>query len=308
MNLPEGVSYHPRQERLIAKDERAVIQIETGVTYPNKAQYTINDRSFVHAIQPLLRGDWEDFDRQHQLNRLEVAYSGAEYRNQPKLPNITVVPNLSTKKKGSRARPPTVFGCTMGHYHPRGDEGERIQEVYEFQSYGLMVLNREQGGAEMWVAKDGDKVAVPNGCHMTLYNLDDGDHPLITLDFADPDRNPAHKDVESRYGPILLAYYDDAEVVFVLNRLYVNNRRNPASLQVSSTVRQHRQVSIKRGARMGLGQLLYEQLTQNPDVIGCFAQLGIRIKPASPEAVVAPLPSGGQGSRLYVSLPLVQLT
>lgn len=237
MKLPDGVFYRPRQEHLIAKNEQAAIRIETGASYPANADYKINDRSFAQAIAPYLHGDWEDFDRLFRLNPRRVVsmggkpqespviYSGAEHRGSSKLPNITVVPNLATQESRGLARPLTVFGCTMGHYHPGTLANYRTQEVYEFQSYGMLVLAREVGVVEVWVAQDGDKVAVPNGCHMTLYNLGDEDNPLVTLDFADPDRNPANKDLVGKYGPILLAYYDDFEVVFTLNRLYINNTR-----------------------------------------------------------------------------------
>jgi predicted dehydrogenase len=319
MNLPDGVFYRPRQVQLIAKDEPAVIRIATGAKYSGNAEYTINDRSFDQAIAPYLHGDWEDFDRLFRLNPWRVVYSGGlpqaspviysggEHRGDPKRPNITVVPNLSIKESRGLPRPFTVFGCTMGHYHPGTPLDYRIQEVYEFQTYGLLALDREGGEVELWVAQDRDKVAVPNGCHMTLYNLGDEDNPLITLDFADPNRNPSNKNLVSRCGPILLAYYDDFEVIFTLSRLYINNPDHEAGVRLANLPRdtREREVRIARGARLDLGRLLYEQLTQNPDVIGRFARLGLRIKHASPEAVLDPLPMG-TGSRLYFSLPLVE--
>src|SRR6185436_5221086 len=107
-----------------------------------------------------------------------VLYSGAEHNGSPhksaehpssplgsfvKLPNITVLPNLSTEESRGLARPYTLFGSTMGHYHPQAPTGPRVQEVYEFQSYGCLALDREEGHVELWVAQDGDKVAVPSG-------------------------------------------------------------------------------------------------------------------------------------------------
>ena len=315
MNLPKGVSYHPRQKCLIGKNKPAIIRIEAGASYPGNDKYKINDRYFDKAIAPFLHGDWADFDRLFRLNSHGVIYSGAEHPDDPKvlngipkLPNITVVPNFLTNESRGLARPLTVFGCTMGHYHEM-PQGYRIQEVYEFQSYGMLVLDKEDGEVELWVAQDGDKVAVPSGCHMTLYNLGDEDHPLVTLDFADPNRNPSNKDLVGKYGPILLGYYDDFEVVFVLNQLYINSADHKAGVRLASppTKEQDRQVRIARGARLDLGRLLYEQLTQNPELIGRFARLGLNIKRAMPEAVLEPLLSG-QGSRLCFSLPLVEAT
>lgn len=312
MNLPKGVSYHPRQKDLIAKNKLAIIRIDT-TTYRENDRYKISERFFNKAIAPYLHGDWADFDRLFRLNPQGVIYSGAEHPNDlkvlnniAKLPNITVVPNFSTQELRGPARPLTVFGCTMGHYHEM-PQGYLIQEVYEFQSYGMLALDKEDGEVELWVAQDGDKVAVPSGCHMTLYNLGDEDHPLVTLDFADPNRNPSNKDLVSKYGPILLGYYGDFEVVFTLNRLYINSADHKAGVRLASplTKEQDRQVRIARGSRLDFGQFLYEQLTQNPDVIGRFAQLGIRIRRASQEAFLEPLTSG---KRLYFSRPLVEAT
>ncbi len=315
MQLPRGIFHRPRQERLIALNEPATIRIETAARYPGNAGYRVNDRSFEKAIAPYLLGDWEDFDRRYRLSRQrkisvggahqesDVIYSGAEHRGDPKLPNITVLPNLTTEQSAWRA-----FGCTMGHYHPSQEAREaRVQEVYEFQSHGLLALVREEGGVELWVARDGDKIAVPNGVHMTLYNLDDEDYPLITLDFADPDRNPANKDLIGQCGPVLLACYNDLEAVFTLNRLYLDNPNHSVGVRLPNPPLEEsdRQIKIARGARLSLGQLLYERLARDPDVIGQFARLGLRIRRASPEAALTPL-SADRSSRLYFTMPLAE--
>ncbi len=319
MKLPYGVSYSPRQQRLVARDEVALIRIDTSASYPGNAEYEIKDRSFEQAIAPYLHGDWEDFDRLFRLSpqraiyggESPVIYSGAEHCGSPKFPNITVVPNLSIKESRGLARAFRVFGCTMGHYHPDDPDaptGSRIQEVYEFQSYGMLVLARGRGQVELWVARDGDKVAVPSSCHMNLYNLGDEDNPLVTLDFADPERNPANKELIGKFGPILLGYYDDFEVFFRLNRLYVNNADHVAGVHFASPpeTEQDRQVRIERGARLELGSLLYQELTQNPEIVSRFARLGLLIQRASPEAVLEPAPPP-EGSRLYFSLPLADV-
>lgn len=326
MKLPKGCFFRPRQKALIAKDAPAIIRIETRAPHPYaNLQYGINNRNFDSHIAPYLRGDWEEFDRLYTLRKdfgfegdlgsARVVYSGAEHPSPRadeglfKLPNITVVPNLETggiKGPHSSEGDCYVFGCTMGHYHPLGPSGWRIQEVYEFQSYGLMLLDHEGGKVEMWVAQDGDKIAVPSGCHMTLYNLGDHDHPLITLDFANPDSNPSTKRLVEKCGPILLAYYDEVEVVFTLNLLYINHPFHEAGVRLSwlPTPTRARQVRIPRGARQDLGKLLYEQLTQNPTVIAQFSSLGIQIYPASLETVLEPLPSDQEGRRLYFTRPL----
>src|SRR5207302_10372533 len=161
---------------------------------------------FDGAIAHYLHGDWEDFDRYFRLDRQRTIrvkdqprhspfiYSSAEHRGDPKLPklpNITVVPNLTTSESSGMPRPFRVFGTTMGHYHPSRPEDYRVQEVYEFQSFGLLAIDREAGEVELWIARDGDKVSVPTACHMTLYNLGDVDFLLLTRNFCDPDRNPS---------------------------------------------------------------------------------------------------------------------
>src|SRR5438045_682511 len=109
MRLPDGTFYLPRQEVLIAKDADAQIRIVTVSPYATSGNgdYAINPRTFEQAIAPYLRGDWEDFHRLYQLStrrivgsgkqqrEVPILYCGAEHRGRPKLPNITVVPNLS---------------------------------------------------------------------------------------------------------------------------------------------------------------------------------------------------------------------
>jgi hypothetical protein len=199
-----------------------------------------------------LQGDWEEFDRvvgsaadsrpggimsdqgfDDATGHPTAAYSGALQSpavNPPirKLPNITVVPNLSTRDGAT-----FVLGCTMGHFHTPERAGRRVMEVYEFQSYGLMILDDLGGHIDMWVLGDGDKVAVPGGCQATLYNLGDQDHPLVTLDFADPSNNPFDRRLAARIGPILLAYYNDVEVAFTLNLQHINNPFLEAGVRLS---------------------------------------------------------------------------
>jgi len=321
MNLPDGVFDRPRQSLLIAKNRPAIIQIETSTRFSANMPYDVTVRSFGKDVFPYLKGDWEDFDRLFGLNptRLTgqhgdvqkrgdgIAYSFAHHKVKPeesqKLPNITVVPNIETTNYEGLTSRRTVFGCTMGHYHPPSQLGYQIQEVYEFQGYGLMVLDRGLGQIEVWVAQDGDKVSVPSNCHMTLYNLGDDYHPLITLNLAHASHKPT-KETVKKYGPILLVYFDDVEVVFVLNRLYINNPHDPVGARLIDPSHGNSEIRITRAARLELGRLLYEQLTQNPDLIGRFARLGIRIRQASSEAILEPL-SAKKPSRLYFCQSLV---
>jgi predicted dehydrogenase len=295
--------------------------MKTDSDYSNNARYEVKNLKFEDVVAPYLHGDWEDFDRYFRLNPSRVFYSEGKERESPiiysiaqhngdtKLPNITVIPNLTTLESRGLLRPLTVFGCNGGYYHPSSPKGHRIQEVYEFQSYGMMILDRQEGEVELWVAQEGDKVAVPNHCHVTVYNLSDKDNPLIVLDFSDARQSAADDSLVKKCGPILLAYYDDFEVVFTLNRLYVNAPNHAAGVRLSTSLRddRFRQIRVGRGARLDLGRLLYEELTGNLELIGKFSRLGIRIRQASPEAVLEPLPAR-RGARLHFSLPLVEAT
>ena len=197
----------------------------------------------------------------------------------------------------------------MGHYHHYDQKDFRVQEVFEFQSYGLLILDYEGGRVDMWVAQDGDKVAVPTGCHMTLYNLGDDVNPLITLNFANPDENLSNEEFEKQYGPILLGYYSNSEVVFTLNHLYINNPTHNAGVRLLSAPLDElsRQVSLVRGARLNLGQFLYEQFTRNPELISRFARLGITIRLAFPEAILGQ-PLADRRSALHFWSPLSEIT
>lgn len=326
MNLPDGVRYNPGQfERWIAISDKPG---EALITVDPSLGYTVNDRDFKKNFQDLFSEDYREFARRYHLIEQSPVYSGAEHGGDPKLPNITVLPNIPTRQARSMhlefdkkrfdigrnfpfslptCQEVTLFGCTMGHWHGQTDCPDGVQEVYEFQGYGALLIDRpESEEVELWVARDGDKVAVPQQCHMTLYNLDDLDHPLVTLDFANPDRNYANKELVRRIGPILLAYYTPYEAVFVLNRHYINRERiyvrpdefiDPDSPPPGKVDNRNclnggvrlpgplpsREVRIPLGARASLGQQLYEALTGDAEVIIKFAQLGIRVRQASPE-------------------------
>lgn len=304
MHFPPGVTSLPGHQMLIAKDAPAVICINTRGQPANAAYDPINERTFAAAIFPYLHGDWAGGPFQIAMEAGVIAYSGAEHRGSPKQPNITVVPNWPAVGGNGSPAAYTVMGCTMGHFHPHDPCGSRIQELYEFQSPGLLVLDRENGAPELWVANDGEKVAVPSGCHMTLYNL--GQSPLITLDFADPSRNPSDKTLVRQYGPILLVYCDHATVTFVLNGRYVNHPNHRAGVRLGfAPLPEERCLTIPRSGRLDLGQFLVDQLTHNPEVSGKFARLGLRIKRASVQTALGPL-DGDHGPYLYCSRPLAE--
>lgn len=310
MILPNGVFHRPRQNDLIAKDADAMIRIDTGPTYPGNQDYDIRNRTFHEHIAPFMHGDWAALDEltHCRKNGSEALYSRAEHQGLPKKPNITVLPNFAIVATKEQTRPPKIFGSTMGHFHPPSPDVPPIQEIYEFQSFGLLVLDRGPRQIEIWVASDGDKVSVPNGCHVTLYNIGDDDHPLITLDYANPDKNPTNEDLSRICGPILLACYDHLEVVFTLNGDYINNADYDPGIRLSDTPmeRRERQIKISRAGRLELGAFLHEQLTGNPDVIGQFAKLGLRIRKATPQAFLDPVCPDGS-SRLYFISPLATM-
>jgi len=192
----------------------------------------------------------------------------------------------------------------MGHYKAFEDDCRRGLEVYEFQSYGMLVLAKPNEGVEIWVARPGDKVTAPNGCWVTLYNLGDQDNPLITLSFSGREHNQRDTSLAATYGPILLAYYNDSEVVLRLNQLYIDDPHQIARFQLSDSM--DPEICIARRGRLDLDSFLYNELTHNPDVIGRLARLNVSIKHASSEAILGPLSS--RGSQLYFSMPLVEAT
>lgn len=310
MNLPKGVTHHPRQPELIQRNLPAVIQIEDRGRFYNNRAYSFKDHLCGDELEPCLHGDWARFDRACGIGQDARLFSRATHgsKNYPpveQLPDILVVPNLPTRFSDDPAEGLWVFGCTLGQYHPARSNDHLVQEVYEFQTTGLLALDREEGEIELWVARDGDKVAVPAGSHVTLYNLGNQSHPLIALNFYGLPPHPGEQSLVRQHGPLLLAYYSQTEVVFQLNRRYLNNRGHDAGVNRASVRDEERTISITRQARLDLDEMLYEQLTQNLDLVARFAAIGIHIKPASPEAALE-FQAGNHSERLFFSLPLVE--
>jgi predicted dehydrogenase len=269
MNLPDGVRYTPgRFERWIAittKAGEALITIEPALGY------TVNDRDFKRNFQDLFSEDFHAFARRYHLVGRSPVYSGAEHKGDPKLPNITVLPNLKTKGET------ILFGSTMGHH--QDNRKAPIEEIYEYQGYGAMVIDRDgEETVELWVAHEGHKVLIPRGCSMTIYNLDL--EPLITLDYANPDFNKSSKDLVAEIGPIFCIWYDEGKVVFRLNARYIN-RTDGTGVQLLK-VPENLEVAIAIENPDRLGEELHRKLTSDPAIKQAFRRLGIQLCSAEP--------------------------
>jgi hypothetical protein len=323
MQLPPGVTYRPRHDRLIARNEPAVIQIRRAERQNSAYVVDKPGEDYLGFIAPRLKGDWEDFDRVFQLARSRVV--DPEHNSESffgnaicsdsagfQLPNIHVIANIPAKKGRVSSQPFTVFGCSMGELHRQFGESAYVDQVIEFQSFGAVTIDQAEGEIELWIARDGDKVAIWSGSHSTIYNLDDENNPLVFLsvvrrrtneeELSEPADDP-RSDLSRKRGPVLLGYYDDREAVFTLNRLHVNTReRDGVRLSTDVRDRRDREMHIPRGARLSLGALLYEELTSNPDRIACLARLGIRVRRAAPEVVLPR--TATSPTLLYVVRPL----
>ncbi len=179
-----------------------------------------------------------DYNRnQFHYKDNEVIYSGAEHSGDPKLPNLTILPHLETRDK-------FIAGSTFGHTHIENDERE-FQEIYEFCGYGGMLIYEPlQPDFTLHVLKPGEKVTVSTRENMTLFNLDNKE--LVTLDYANPLKNRAHKDLENRLGTLLTIeqkasyesvtfYTSESQTTFRINPQYVEERLVTAHSKELST-------------------------------------------------------------------------
>lgn len=187
---------------------------------------------------------------------------GSRRHDASKLPNLTFLPNLDATY---RDRDVLLLGDTKGHHQDMPGE-KRIQEIYEYQGYGAMVIAHDEGGVDLVAAQPGDKIAIPNHCSMTLYNMDTD--PLCTLDFMNPRMNPANKNVQRRLGPILCVYHAGNEVVFIPNKNY--DLGEPIVVPIGDGT---------------LGAQLHEALGDRR-VRSRFAQSGIDCRMATPEVEI----------------------
>ena len=183
--------------------------------------YKINNKYF-GELKELFSKDYERFDFNYDRNR--IIYSGAEHTGKPKLPNITVLPNLQATKGI------TVLGSTMGHQHTQLETGDarQFQEIYEFYSHGAMLLrNTCRKDARLHLLRPREKIGVRTNDHMTIFNL--GTQPLITLDYANPDKNRAQKDLEKEKGTLITIAHQETknspDTTFYFNSNYGSSRR-----------------------------------------------------------------------------------
>ena len=144
-------------------------------------------------------------------------YLGAEHTENPKLPNLTYLPNL-----GSRGD--LVLGSTFGHQHTQRERGDtrEFQEIYEFLGYGGMLL-RTKDRCDLHLLSPGEKIIVPTNANMTFFNF--GKETLITLDYANPEMNRANKELETEIGTMLCCEYFSFQraMDFTINAKYVEN-------------------------------------------------------------------------------------
>ncbi len=146
-------------------------------------------------------------------------YGGLEHSKRPKLPNITYLPDLELANLGTSCETKTLFGSTFGHQHLQQQRGDNrpFQEIYEFQSYGAMLL-RNNGTNKIVLARPGDKIIIKTNDSMTLFNLDSV--YLKTLDYANPQMNSATKQLEETIGPQLMIQTDSEGTTFLINPDY----------------------------------------------------------------------------------------
>lgn len=189
--------------------------------------YHLHPRTF-KEIQPYL------FREQDKFNYFphRVVYTGAEHSGNPalgipKLPNLTALPNLEIGRK-------IILGSTYGHTHCE-DDSRPFQELYEFQGYGAMLLHEGQHRsncesyhhqrARLHLLEKGDKITVGSSENMTILSFEQ--EGLVTLDFANPQRNKAHKELEKRLGTLLTITYELSQtygpptVTFQINENYI---------------------------------------------------------------------------------------
>ncbi len=143
----------------------------------------------------------------------DVVYSGAEHRGKPKLPNLTVLPNLRTLEGE------IVCCSTLGHQHIQNDS-RRFQEIYEFHGHAGLLL-RSGGEARLYLLRPCEKAVVGTQENMTIFNF--GKTDLTTIDYANPEINSANKDTEKALKTFVFAREVPGKgVVFCFNPAYYN--------------------------------------------------------------------------------------
>jgi hypothetical protein len=213
--------------------------------------YKINERKF-SDIKKFFSEDYIRVNPDYPEDY--VVYSGAEHLGNPKLPNITLLPNIPISVGN-------IIGSTMGHQHIqyKKDDTRRFQEIYEFMGYGGMLLRNEEKTI-LYVLKPKDKIMVGTKDNMTIFNMDKS--PLITLDYANPERNSANKDLEGKIGPLILIKTNAEGIVFKTNKEYydrglINGEFNPMRIE-----------------NMSLGEEIYKKISDYEDK---FKERGINL-------------------------------
>ena len=174
--------------------------------------YKINDRK-PQDIEPIWRHSKKFGFPLPNFRGEETIYSGAEHTGNPKLPNITFLPGIINHPYGS------LIGSTFGHQHTQyiKKDHRQFQEIYEFATYGGILLRKEKS-VKLVLARPGEKVVVGTDENMTLFNF--GNTPLITLDYANPQMNSATKDLEKEIGSPIAIWKTDYELTFRINPTY----------------------------------------------------------------------------------------
>jgi len=183
--------------------------------------YKINNRYFGDT-KGLFSKDYAKFNFRYDTNK--IIYSGAEHTRKPKLTNITVLPNLQAD------RGIAVLGSTMGHQHTQAENGDerQFQEIYEFQNHGGMLLrNQKRNYSQLHFLSPGEKVTVGTDDNMTIFNL--GISPLVTLDYANPDKNGAQKNLEKKLGSFMTITHQEQN--FQNTTFYFNDNYTPEKIE-----------------------------------------------------------------------------
>ncbi len=239
--------------------------------------YEINNRMF-SDVKHLFSEDY----KQGISNCIDDSwvYGGAENKQVPKLPNVTVIPHIYSGKK-------IICGTTFGHTHIAEEQDNRqFQEIYEFKGFGGMLTydaTSHPSEAILHVLKPGEKVGVTHYENMTLFNFDR--EPLFTLDYADASRNQAHKNTEKTLGSLLMiectpqhlprreanpcgmiltSYEQSLDVCLKINQEYAKNKVIDNYSETSITI-----------SGVQLGEKFYNALRESQEEIR--AKIGLRL-------------------------------
>jgi hypothetical protein len=215
--------------------------------------YEINDRKQTD-IEPIWEHATKFVSFYPNLRSNEIIYSGAEHTGIPKLPNVTFIPNIIHE-------PGCLMGTTFGHKHLQARSGDirPFQEIYEFESYGGMLI-RNGESTRLELLRPGEKVIVGTDDNMTLFNM--SKVPLVTIDYANPKMNSAGKELEKAIGPAMMIWSAESEMIFRINYDY-------RAQDIIPGIRNTIVIRAKKG-----GEGLYEQIQKQANE---FRDAGIEI-------------------------------